>query len=260
MDSLAWQQSCPRSILAQGGTGRIHSHKEAGIGSKDDWAAYQTLAQEAGHLANISISTQQSPTPKSSMSASQMRSTRQICCFCPIGRLPRGKNVYKYALTVVDIASRYKAAEPLTSKDSYEVAAAFTKAYQRGQMKWPKVLYVDPGKELFGAVSQLLRKHSVAVRRGVAGAEGAHREQSNVEHFNQILVEHLFGHQYAQEMRFPRAPKEGQRFTEWVQRLPAVVAALKCEATRLTGRKPVEAIKLKNTAQKPSYVYHRPVD
>ena len=126
-------------------------------------------------------------------------------------------------------------------------------------MKWPKVLYVDPGKELLGAVSQLLRKHSVAVRRGVAGAEGAHREQSIVEHFNQILVEHLFGHQYAQEMLFPRAPKEGQRFTEWVQRLPAVVAALKCEATRLTGRKPVEAIKLKNTAQKPSYVYHRPI-
>jgi len=38
--------------------------------------------------------------------------------FLPHDKLPRGRKVYKYALTVVDIASRYKEAEPLTSKDS----------------------------------------------------------------------------------------------------------------------------------------------
>ena len=32
------------------------------------------------------------------------------------------RKTYKYALTVVDVASRYKEAEPLTSKDSKEVA------------------------------------------------------------------------------------------------------------------------------------------
>ena len=31
------------------------------------------------------------------------------------------KKVYKYTLTVVDVASRYKAAEPLTSKESDKV-------------------------------------------------------------------------------------------------------------------------------------------
>ena len=36
--------------------------------------------------------------------------------FLPHDKLPRGKKVYKYALTVVDVASRYKAAEALTSK------------------------------------------------------------------------------------------------------------------------------------------------
>ena len=36
----------------------------------------------------------------------------------------RGRKIYKYALTVVDVASRYKEAEPLTSKDSGEVAKA----------------------------------------------------------------------------------------------------------------------------------------
>ena len=43
--------------------------------------------------------------------------------FLPHDKLRR--KTYKYALTVVDIASRYKEAEPLTSKDSNEVARAF---------------------------------------------------------------------------------------------------------------------------------------
>ena len=41
--------------------------------------------------------------------------------FVPHDKLPRGIKIYKYALTVVDAASRYKEAEPLTSKDSAEV-------------------------------------------------------------------------------------------------------------------------------------------
>ena len=47
--------------------------------------------------------------------------------FLPHDKLPRGKKVYKYALTVVDVASRYKAAEALTSKESDEVAKGFAK-------------------------------------------------------------------------------------------------------------------------------------
>ena len=167
--------------------------------------------------------------------------------FLPHDRLPRGRKLYKYALTVVDVTSRYKAAEPLTSKDSSEVAAALTKIYMRRPMKWPKVLLVDPGKEFMGSVSQLLSKHNVAVRRGTPGAEGAHRGQAVVERFNRTLAERLFGHQYAQELANPST-----RSREWVARLPAVVAALNREVTRLTGKKPVDAIKLKSVAQKPS--------
>ena len=44
--------------------------------------------------------------------------------FLPHDKLPRGRKVFKYALTVVDVASRYKEAEPLTSKNSDEVALA----------------------------------------------------------------------------------------------------------------------------------------
>ena len=39
--------------------------------------------------------------------------------------------------------------------------------------------------------------------------------------------------------------KSGERSTEWVKRLPEVVSALNSEKTRLTGRRPVDAIKEK---------------
>ena len=45
--------------------------------------------------------------------------------FLPHDKLPRGRKVFKYALTIADMASRYKEAEALTSKTSDEVAQAF---------------------------------------------------------------------------------------------------------------------------------------
>ena len=114
-------------------------------------------------------------------------------------------------------------------------------------MRWPKLLHVDPGREFMGSVSQLLAKHSVQVRRGWVDI---HRDQGIVERFNRTLAERLFGHQYAQEMRLP----SGKRSTEWVKRMPSVVAALNGKVTRLTDKKPSNAIKAKTLTQKPSSV------
>ena len=120
-------------------------------------------------------------------------------------------------------------------------------------MRWRKHLQVDPGCEFMGAVSQLLAKHSVQVRRGEVDI---HRDQGVVERWNRTLAERLFGHQYAQEMHLP----SGQRSTEWVKRWPAVVVALNGEVTRLTGKRSSNAIKAKTVAQKPSSVVpDRPV-
>ena len=57
--------------------------------------------------------------------------------FLPHDELPRGCKVFKYVLTVVDVASHYKEAKPLTSKNSDEVAQAFQKIYKRSPLKWP---------------------------------------------------------------------------------------------------------------------------
>ena len=168
--------------------------------------------------------------------------------FLPHDQLRR--KTYKYALTVVDIASRYKEAEPLTSKDSNEVAKAFKAIYKRGPLTWPQMLQVDPGREFMGGVTKEMEKHKTYIRRGRAEI---HRDQAIVERFNRTLAERLFGHQYAVEML------HAGRSTVWVKRLPDVVSALNNEVTRLTGKKPAYAIKEKNIVSKPSTPYSRPV-
>ncbi|RMX38372.1 hypothetical protein pdam_00005488 [Pocillopora damicornis] len=99
----------------------------------------------------------------------------------------RSRKVCKYAFKVVGVASRFKAAEPLTSKDSSEISKSFSDNLQ--------------------------------------------------------------------EMNF----KGGKRSTEWVKRLPEVVSALNSEVTRLTGKKPVVAIKDKSVDVKSSTTYSRPI-
>ena len=118
-----------------------------------------------------------------------------------------------YALTAVDVASRYKEAEPQTSKTAAAIAECLARVYKHSPLQWPKLLQVDPGRDFMGAVSQLLAKHSVQVRRCRVDI---HRDKGIVERFNRTLAERLFGHQYAQELRRP----SGKQSTELLKRLP----------------------------------------
>ena len=104
--------------------------------------------------------------------------------------------VYRYALVVIDVASRYKDAEALRTKESGEISKCFSKIYSR-RLSWPGVLMVDPGREFMGNVSKLMEKHGVSIQRGQAGN---HRSQAFVERANKTLSERLFSFQYAQEM------------------------------------------------------------
>ena len=114
---------------------------------------------------------------------------------------------------MVDVASRFKEAEPLTTKEAREAAAALERIYSRSPLSWPKLLQVDPDREFKGAVNQLLSKQNVEVRRCRVDI---HRDQAIVERFNRILAERLFGHQYGVEMRLP----DDKRSTEWVANCP----------------------------------------
>ena len=118
------------------------------------------------------------------------------------------RKTFKYALVVIDVASRYKDAEPLTSKESSEVAKSFEKIYSR-KLKWPERIIIDPGKEFMGRVTSLMKRHNVIIQRSEAGN---HRAQAFVERANRTLSERLFSFQYGKEM----SANDNERSREWV--------------------------------------------
>ena len=98
------------------------------------------------------------------------------------------RKVYKYALVVVDVASRYEDAEPLTSKSAEEVAKAFSRVYSR-KLGWPQTLVVDPGSEFKCAVSKAMSSCGTTIQRSEAGN---HRAQAFVERANRTIGEQIF--------------------------------------------------------------------
>ena len=145
------------------------------------------------------------------------------------------KRTYKYALNIVDVASRYKGSYQLTSKYAKEVAQAFQWIYDNTPLTYPKTLIVDEGSEFRGDTTKLMEKHDVIVQRG---DPSQHCSQGIVERFNRTLANRLFTYQYHKELEDPSKSNR-----EWVSRLQNVVSSLNNEKTRLIGMKPVDAIK-----------------
>ena len=145
------------------------------------------------------------------------------------------KKTYKYALNIVDVASRYKRSYQLATKNSKEVAQAFQWIYENTPLTYPKTLIVDNGKEFYRDTTKLMEKHDVMIQRG---DPSQHRSQGIVERFNRMLADRLFSNQYHKELEDPLKSNR-----EWVSRLQNVVSALNNEKTRLIGMKPVDAIK-----------------
>ena len=91
-------------------------------------------------------------------------------------------------------------------------------------LKYPKLLQVNPGREFMGAVTQMMAKHNVRIRRG---QPEIHRHRGVVERFIRTLAERLFGYRYAKELENPH-----KRNREWVKRLPEVLKALNAETKK----------------------------
>ena len=120
--------------------------------------------------------------PRPHWSVSRVNEIHQAdLLFLPHDKVRR--KTFRYALVVIDVASRYKDAEALTSEESQEVAKAFEKIYSR-KLRWPKRIMVDPGKEFMGYVTKLMDRHNVKIQRSEAGN---HRAQAFVERANRTL-------------------------------------------------------------------------
>ena len=211
------------------GVSALHTHLPKGAASKariSKWISQQDVGRYM-----------QSPPPRATFAHFDEDKPDSIhqadLLFLPHDKV--GRVTYKYALTLVDIASRFKAARPLTSKRADEVAKAFANIYRTGPLSWPKTLMVDDGHEFKGEVSTLLGKHGVNIRRA---QPGHHRSQAFVESFNRVLAERLFRKQAHEELG------SGRDNREWVSTLPAVVADMNATPTRLTNLPPVEAVNM----------------
>jgi hypothetical protein len=148
--------------------------------------------------------------------------------------LPTDPNTHdKYALVVVDLATRRVGAVAIESKSASTVALAFKKLYRdeaeladqpRGASRVaegslhplapPRRLEVDSGREFHGAVSSYFGRQGTFIRRGRPGRS---KQQGIAENANQIIGKLIFAVQHARELQARRDNRE------WVSILPAVV-------------------------------------
>ena len=147
-------------------------------------------------------------------------------------------NTYKYILTGIDVASRYKVSRPLRTKKSSEVAFVLEVIYKKGGMfKYPKTFQCDNGSEFKNEVTKLLEKHKVEIRR--ATKKYKHTHTAFVEAFNKELAKLLFKPMDAQELQDPEKVS-----TIWVKNLNKIVNKMNNTKSSMTGMKPKDAIKL----------------
>ena len=110
------------------------------------------------------------------------------------------KKTYKYALNIVDVASRYKGSYQLTTKNAKEVAQAFQWIYENTPLNYLKTLIVDDGKEFYRDTTKLME----------SGDPSQHHSQGIVERFNRTLADRLFTYQYTKDQKIrQRATENG---------------------------------------------------
>ena len=109
---------------------------------------------------------------------------------------------YKYLLTGIDVASRYKVARALRSEKADEVAFILESIYKKGgDFKYPKIFQCDNGSEFKSKVTKLLESHSVKIKR--ATTKYKHTHTAFVESFNKELAKEVFKPMDAQELNDP---------------------------------------------------------
>ena len=146
-------------------------------------------------------------------------------------------NKYKYILSGIDVASRYKVATPLRTKQAKDVADMIADIYKVGPLTYPKIFQCDNGSEFKAEVTKMLEKHEVRIQR--ATTKYKHTHTAFVEALNKILAEQLFKVQDAQELNDPDKVS-----STWVKHLYGLVDKLNDTETQMIGMKPKDAIKL----------------
>ena len=108
---------------------------------------------------------------------------------------------YKYILAGIDVASKFKVARPLRTKQARDVPEMIADIYKVVPLKYPKIFQCDNGSEFKGEVTKMLEKNEVTIRRVMTKYK--HTHTAFVEALNKILTGRLFKVQDAQELNDP---------------------------------------------------------
>ena len=126
-------------------------------------------------------------------------------------------NGFKYALVVVDDHSKKCDAVPLRSKDTDAVLKAIIKIYNRGILKYPKVLEIDSGSEFKGSFKLHFIEKGIKVHVGLVGR---HRTQALVEMKNKYIGSIIHKIQAQAEL------DSGKTNRKWVSYLPEIIGEI----------------------------------
>jgi len=146
----------------------------------------------------------------------------------------------KYALTLIDMSSRYKAARPLKNKDGNSVLIALKDIYKKDKfLKFPEVFNSDSGSEFKNKkLITFMHSNNVEVKFNQPSYH-----LSFVESMNRNLSKRLYKYQSLTEL------KTGDVSHIWVNNLQKEIRIMNNTKTRLINMKPIDAIKLINVEQ-----------
>ena len=153
-------------------------------------------------------------------------------------------NGFKYALVIVDIATKQIQARPQKTKLAKETLKSIKSIYGTGRKTLPKptILHADGGTEFKGVVKEWVKDNNIALR---ISTPFRHQQQSVVEAMNKIIGSAIIKIQTNDELM----NNDGQLITEWTTFLPTIVEVLNNSVSKYTPKqyKGTEPIKCKKS-------------
>ena len=154
-----------------------------------------------------------------------------------------GNRSYKYALCVVDVATRWKAARPLSKKTGEATFNALMDIYKKDKfLKQPEIINCDNGREFKnGQLKKYCKANNIEIKFNRPSFHLAF-----VESMNRSLAILLYKKQSLSEL-------EQNENNKWVKELPSAIGTLNNRYNKMIKMRPSDAIKLQNVVQKENH-------
>ena len=156
-------------------------------------------------------------------------------------------NMYKYILSGIDVASKYKVARPMRTKQAADIANMIADIYKVGPRTCLRIFQCDNGSEFKAEVTKMLQKRGVIIRRTTT--KHKHMHKAFIEALNKLLAENLFKVKNTQELNDSEKVLSTQ-----VKHLYGLIDKLNDTETQMTGMSQKDTIKLKEVPPVDSYL------